>query len=80
MERRFGRDLGDVRLHTDTKAAESARAVDARAYTVGKDIVFASGQFTPETIAGKHLLAHELGSHNSTPIATLAFAVLAAHG
>jgi len=70
MERRFGRDFGDVRLHTDAKAAESARAVDARAYTVGRDIVFASGQFTPETIAGKHLLAHELVhtiQHQSQP-------------
>ena len=50
----------DVRVHTDTEAAESARAVNARAYTVGQDIAFASGQYQPSTDEGSALLAHEL--------------------
>ncbi|TMK53931.1 MAG: DUF4157 domain-containing protein, partial [Actinobacteria bacterium] len=60
MEGRFGSDFGDVRVHTDSKASESARAVSAQAYTVGSDIVFQSGTYAPETDAGKHMLAHEL--------------------
>ena len=60
MEPRFGRDFSDVRVHTDTEAAESARAVNARAYTVGQDIAFASGQYQPSTDEGSALLAHEL--------------------
>ncbi len=55
-----GYDLGHVRIHTDERAAESARAVNALAYTVGSQIVFDTGQFAPETNAGRHLLAHEL--------------------
>jgi outer membrane protein OmpA-like peptidoglycan-associated protein len=57
---RFGRDLSAVRVHTDPQAAKTARAVGARAYTRGTDIVFAPGEYRPETIAGKRLLAHEL--------------------
>jgi hypothetical protein len=60
MEPRFGHDFSRVRVHTDTKAAESARAVDALAYTVGQDVVFAAGQYDPASQARKHLLAHEL--------------------
>ena len=60
MERRFGYDFGSVRVHTDARAAESARAVDARAFTVGRDIVFAHGQFAPGSSSGQRLLAHEL--------------------
>jgi hypothetical protein len=60
MEPRFNRDFGDVRVHTDSNAAQSARAVNAHAYTVGQDVVFGSGQYQPETEAGAHLLAHEL--------------------
>ena len=60
MEARFGHDFGQVRIHTDARAAESARAVSAVAYTVGRDIVFASGQFAPESQGGRQLLAHEL--------------------
>jgi hypothetical protein len=56
----FGRDFSEVRVHTDAKAAESASAVNALAYTVGNDIVFGSGQYVPGTAAGKRLLAHEL--------------------
>ena len=60
METRLGHDLSDVRIHTDSRAAESARAVNARAYTVGKDVVFAAGGYAPEKKEGKRLLAHEL--------------------
>ena len=47
MEERFGHDFSDVRVHTASQAAESARSLDARAYTVGSDIVFANGQYAP---------------------------------
>jgi hypothetical protein len=60
MEARFGEDFSTVRIHADPRAAESARAVNARAYTVGRDVVFGSGQYAPATTAGQHLLAHEL--------------------
>jgi hypothetical protein len=60
FEPRFGRDFGDVRIHTDTQAAASARAVNALAYTVGRDVVFNSGQYAPHSDSGKRLLAHEL--------------------
>ena len=60
MESRFGHDFGRVRVHADGGAAASARAVQARAYTVGADIVFGTGQYAPGTSAGRHLLAHEL--------------------
>jgi hypothetical protein len=60
MEPRFGRDFSDVRVHTDTKATESARAVNALAYTVERDVVFADGQYAPGTRSGRELLAHEL--------------------
>jgi F0F1-type ATP synthase assembly protein I len=60
MEPRFQHDFSGVRVHTDSDASESARALNARAYTVGDDIVFAPGQYAPETQAGRKLLAHEL--------------------
>ncbi|WP_051614132.1 eCIS core domain-containing protein [Paenibacillus sp. UNC217MF] len=60
MEPRFGHDFSCVRVHTDARAAESAREVNALAYTVGQDIVFGEGQHKPETTAGKKLMAHEL--------------------
>lgn len=60
MQPRFGREFGDVRVHTDETAARSAAAIRAQAYTVGRDIVFAAGQFAPQTPAGRLLLAHEL--------------------
>ena len=60
MERRFGHDFGEVRIHTDARAVESAQGLRARAYTVGNDIVFAAGQYRPESAAGRRLLAHEL--------------------
>jgi Domain of unknown function (DUF4157) len=60
MEHRLGHDLGAVRIHTDARAAASARAVDALAYTVGRDIVFAAGEYDPASVRGHRLIAHEL--------------------
>ncbi|MEM9007837.1 MAG: DUF4157 domain-containing protein [Cyanobacteria bacterium P01_F01_bin.86] len=60
MESRFGHDFSRVRVHADAKAAVSARAINAQAYTVGQDIVFAAGQYHPASSRGKTLLAHEL--------------------
>ena len=60
FEPRFGSDFGDIRVHTDSTAARSATAVNARAYTAGKNIVFAEGQYAPHSPAGQRLLAHEL--------------------
>jgi hypothetical protein len=60
MRSLFDHDFGDVRIHTDDRSAESARMVHARAYTVGRDVVFASGQYSPGSGAGRRLLAHEL--------------------
>ncbi len=60
MEQRFGHDFGHVRVHTGTQAADSARDVNALAYTVGSDVVFAAGQYAPQTEHGKQLIAHEL--------------------
>jgi hypothetical protein len=60
LEPKLGHDFGDVRVHTDDQAAESARAVGAKAYTVGTDIVFGAGQYQPGTDAGRQVLAHEL--------------------
>jgi hypothetical protein len=60
MERRFGHDFGNVRVHLDARAAASARSVKALAYTVGHDIVFGAGAFAPDAPSGRRLLAHEL--------------------
>lgn len=60
FEPRFGRDLGDVRTHSDASAAGMAEAVNARAFTFGRDLVFGSGQYDPGSDQGKRLLAHEL--------------------
>jgi hypothetical protein len=60
MEPRFGHDFSSVRVHTDEKAAESARAVSANAYTAGSHLVFANGKYAPRSSAGKRLMAHEL--------------------
>ena len=60
MERRFGHDFSRVRVHTDARAAESARAVTANAYAVGDHVAFADGRYAPETPAGARLLGHEL--------------------
>ena len=60
MEPRFGHDFGAVRVHTDARAGQSARSVNALAYTVGRDLVFGAGQYAPSTAAGQKLIAHEL--------------------
>jgi hypothetical protein len=60
FEPRFGRDFSRVRIHDDTRAAQSARDLGAQAYTVGQSIVFAAGRFAPGTKAGQRLMAHEL--------------------
>lgn len=60
FEPRFGYDFSRVRVHADSKAAESARAVNALAYTTGSDVVFGSGQYSPMSSDGRRLLAHEL--------------------
>jgi hypothetical protein len=60
MEQRFGYDFSRVRVHTDAKAAESARSVNALAYTVGRDLVFGEGQYAPGGGIGRRLIAHEL--------------------
>lgn len=60
FEPRFGQDFSGVRVHHGSQAAESAQAINARAYTTGQDVVFGAGEYTPETGEGKRLLAHEL--------------------
>lgn len=60
LEARFGQDFSRVRVHSDARAAASASAVGASAYTVGRHIVFGSGQFRPGSTDGQRLLAHEL--------------------
>ena len=60
FESRMGYGFGDVRIHTDEQAARSAEAINSRAYTLGHDIVFNTGEFRPGTRDGDRLLAHEL--------------------
>jgi hypothetical protein len=60
MEARFGHDFSGVRVHDDGDAAQSASDVGARAYTIGNNIAFGRGQFTPAAAEGRSLLAHEL--------------------
>jgi len=70
VRRRFeaaaGRDLGAVRIHRDAAAGATARALDAKAYTVGEHVTFAQGYYAPGTVAGDRLLAHEL-AHTAEP-------------
>lgn len=60
FEPRFGHDFSRVRVHADDRAADSARAVNAAAYTVGRDIVFDSNRYRPSEASGNQLIAHEL--------------------
>ena len=60
FEPRFGADFSIARVHNDTRAANAARSINARAFTIGPNIVFARGQYDPQTIDGKRLIAHEL--------------------
>ncbi|HLZ34839.1 MAG TPA: DUF4157 domain-containing protein [Nitrospira sp.] len=74
FEPRFGHDFSQVRVHIDAKAAESARAVNAVAYTVGEDVVFGAGQYARKSPVGQRLIAHELahvlqqGSHKTNDL------------
>ena len=60
FEPRFGHDFGNVRVHTGTQAAAATRGINAHAYTIGHDMVFARGKYAPETSQGRRLLTHEL--------------------
>ncbi len=60
FEPRFGHDFGGVRLHTGSHAVEAAQKINAKAFTVGNDVAFGAAEYSPETGAGKRLLAHEL--------------------
>ncbi|HUW68084.1 MAG TPA: DUF4157 domain-containing protein [Candidatus Nanoarchaeia archaeon] len=60
FEPRFGVDFSNVRVHNDTKAASVAKSVNARAFTLGRNVVFGAGEFSSNTLAGRKLLAHEL--------------------
>jgi hypothetical protein len=60
FEPRFGYDFSQVRVHTDTRAAQSAETLYAQAFTLGRNIVFGPREYAPETGAGRRLLAHEL--------------------
>ncbi len=60
MESHLGHDFGDVRIHTDGGAAVAAQSIEARAFTSGRHIGFAAGQYAPATAAGREMLAHEL--------------------
>jgi hypothetical protein len=60
MESRLGHDFSDVRVHTDSRAHDSARAVNAHAYTVGSNVVFQRDKYDPSSTEGKTMLAHEL--------------------
>jgi hypothetical protein len=60
MESRFGRSLEQVRVHTGPRAAESADALDSKAFSVGREVIFGKGNYAPDTVEGRRLLAHEL--------------------
>lgn len=60
MEQRLGHDFGNVRVHSDAQAAESAQALGAKAYTVGRHVVFDAARYAPQTAEGQRLMAHEL--------------------
>jgi hypothetical protein len=60
FETSFRHDFSSVRVHADERAATSAASLSARAYTIGRDVVFGRGEYAPETAAGRHLIGHEL--------------------
>lgn len=60
MEKKFGEDFSQVRIHTDDRADVIARTMNARAVAIGQHIVFAKGQFSPHKVSGRNLLVHEL--------------------
>jgi hypothetical protein len=60
FEPRFGYDLSGIRMHTGRKAAEAAGAINARAFTLGRNIAFAAGEYAPQSAFGRRLIAHEI--------------------
>ena len=78
MDARFGADFSQVRVHVDAEAGESARSVNARAYTVGQDVVFDTGHYVPKTTNGRLLLAHDRRSEVHGAYGPLAGAILPA--
>jgi Domain of unknown function (DUF4157) len=60
MESRFGTDFSGVRIHTGSQAVQMSKELDAQAFTVGNDVYFNEGKYTPNSDSGRHLLAHEL--------------------
>ncbi len=60
MESGFGADFSNVRLHTDSRAAQLSQNINAKAFTYGNDIYFNRGQYNPTSNSGQHLIAHEL--------------------
>ena len=60
MQNRFGADFSDVKIHTGGDAIQMNRDLNAKAFTVGNDIYFNEGRYSPNSDSGKHLLAHEL--------------------
>ena len=60
FESRMGHDFGDVRIHTGSEAAQVSRDVNAKAFTIGRDVVFGEGEYKPGTPEGRRLMAHEL--------------------
>ena len=60
FEQRFGFDFSGVRVHVDQRAGETARSLQAKAFTIGHDVIFGTGQYSPETTEGRRLIAHEL--------------------
>jgi Domain of unknown function (DUF4157) len=67
MQARLGHDFSDIRIHTDERAAASARAVAAEAYTVGRQVVFNEGRYDPASASGRRLLSHELAHAMAHP-------------
>src|SRR5206468_4557379 len=64
FEPRFGRDFSDVRVHTDSSAAASARSINANAYTLGENLVFGAGQYAPESAWGDRKSTRLNSSHD----------------
>lgn len=60
FEPRFGRDFGDVRVHTGREAADLNRKLDAKAFTHGSDVYFGASEYRPGSPDGRQLIAHEL--------------------
>lgn len=60
FEPRFGKDFSSIRVHTDPRASDLSKSTNAKAFTLGRDVVFGAGQYAPESTEGKRLIAHEL--------------------